>query len=57
MIDGLLKKLKQTVGNNYKIVATGGYAELICKGIEQKVTIIDPDLTIKGLNILGAENN
>ena len=46
---------EELVGKGTKIVLAGGYAELISKYVSG--TIIDPNLCLKGLNILVQEKN
>jgi len=53
MIDGILNKLKNKQCKDYQVIATGGYAKLISKNMEQKVDIVDSELTLKSLNIIG----
>ena len=53
MIHGILGALKKELpGGDAHIVATGGDAEWIIAGMEEKV-IIDPDLTLHGLRLVG----
>jgi type III pantothenate kinase len=51
MLSGLIKRLQQEY-KNAQVIATGGYAELLCKSMPD-VDIIDPDLTIKSLYYIG----
>jgi type III pantothenate kinase len=44
---GLKKKLK--------VVATGGYAELIAAGLPE-ISVVQPELTLEGLRIIGGLN-
>ncbi len=53
MIEGILLKLKKKLNVNYKIIATGGYADLIAKKLEPSFDIIDKQLTLKSLNLIG----
>lgn len=53
LTEGILERLKNKLGKNYKVIATGGYANLITKGLKQKINIIDQDLTLKSLNYIG----
>jgi type III pantothenate kinase len=51
MCDGLVRRLKREVSEHAKVVATGGYAEMIvthCKSIDYT----DNNLTIDGLHLL-----
>ncbi len=51
MIDGILERLKQQLGPQTSAVATGGHAELIVQG-SRHLKEVDPDLTLKGLNLI-----
>lgn len=51
MLSGLIKRLKKEY-RNAQVIATGGYAELLCKSMPE-VDVIDPDLTIKSLYYIG----
>ncbi len=53
LVEGLLQRLQSQFGKHYKVIATGGYARLITQGLKQKIDIIDPELTLKSLNLLG----
>lgn len=53
LTEGVIGRLKEKLGNDYKIIATGGYAKMITKNIKQKIDIIDQDLTIKSLEYIG----
>ena len=51
LIKGMIKRFKEELDNNAKIIATGGLADIISKE-ENLFDIIDHDLTLKGLQIL-----
>jgi type III pantothenate kinase len=51
MLAGLIKRLKTEYPQSL-VIATGGYAELLCKEMSE-VDVIDPDLTIKSLYYIG----
>ena len=51
MVDGMVGRLKNKIGKKTKVIATGGYARLIAK-YASGIDIIDPDLTLKGLNLI-----
>lgn len=53
LTEGIISRLKEKFGSNYKIIATGGYAKMITKNIKQKIDIVDQELTIKSLNYIG----
>ncbi|MDC1541841.1 type III pantothenate kinase [Candidatus Pseudothioglobus singularis] len=47
-IDGLVNKIKQQVHREPKVIATGGFSELIAKDSET-IDVVDPYLTLNGL--------
>jgi len=51
MVEGMIKRFKAKLGQKAKVIATGGLSKLIASGTK-KIDIIDPDLTLKGLNII-----
>ncbi len=51
LIEGIVARIQQELGEKAKVVATGGYAELIAK----ETTVIDevnPNLTLTGLRLI-----
>ena len=53
LVDGMIQRIKKEFGSKMKVVATGGLAVLMaceCQLIDQ----VDPDLTLKGLQVLSA---
>ena len=55
MVEGMIKRFKAKLGQNAKVIATGGLSKLIASGTK-KIDIVDPDLTLKGLNIIYKES-
>ncbi|MBA32173.1 MAG: pantothenate kinase [Chloroflexi bacterium] len=51
LIKGMIKRFKEELGSNAKIIATGGLADIISKELNL-FDIIDHNLTLKGLQIL-----
>ena len=51
MVDGMIKRFKTELGSNAKVIATGGLSGIIASGTD-KIDIVDPDLTLKGLKIV-----
>ncbi len=51
MVEGMIKRFKVKLGRGAKVIATGGLSKLIASGT-RKIDIVDPDLTLKGLNII-----
>lgn len=48
LVEGMIARFKKKLGVRTKVIATGGYAELIGK-YARGIDIIDEDLTLKGL--------
>lgn len=51
IVKGFIQDIKKFYGLPFKVVATGGQASMICKGLDC-VDIIDEDLTLKGINMI-----
>ena len=51
LVEGLVARLRQELGGKAKVVATGGYAELIAKETTV-IDVVDPDLTLTGLRLI-----
>ena len=49
LINNIIKKITLKWKKNYKIILTGGYANLFKKIIKKK-TIVDQNITIKGIS-------
>lgn len=56
LIREILNEVRAELGGNPIIYATGGDAELIGKGIDD-IDIIDQDLTMRGIQAIGAYNH
>lgn len=56
LIREILSELRRELGGTPTILATGGDAELIGKGISD-IDIIDQDLTMKGIQVIGQANH
>jgi type III pantothenate kinase len=56
LIREILTEVRRELGGTPKIFATGGDAELIGKGIND-IDIIDQDLTMKGIQVIGTSNH
>jgi type III pantothenate kinase len=52
LVEGILYRLKKQMAQA-TVIATGGYARLICQDLNESIDIIDPDLTLKSLRIIG----
>lgn len=55
MIDGMVERIKEEVGEDLSVYITGGYAPLILPYCKQKM-ILDKDLVLKGLNVIYKKN-
>ena len=55
MIDGLLIRLRDKYGKSLPAIATGGLAGLFAVHVPG-ITMVDPDLTMKGLVEIYARN-
>ena len=51
LVDGLVKRMKKEFSSRARVVATGGWAELIASE-SKTIDEIDPFLTLKGLEII-----
>lgn len=56
LVDGLVRRMKEEVGTNPKVVATGGPASLIADESET-IDEVSPDLTLEGLRIIYLRNH
>ena len=55
MIDGMVERIKNEVGEELSVYITGGYAPVILPYCKQKMTL-DKNLVLKGLNIIYRKN-
>jgi len=55
-MEGIIHRMKNEMGNNPKVIATGGLAELVAVD-SKSVDVIDKELTLKGLMIINARIN
>lgn len=53
-VDGLVGRMRRELGSSARVVATGGYAELIAP-LTESIEVVDPYLTLNGLSILWHE--
>ena len=49
LIDCLINSIEEFIGKKMKIIATGGYAQLLSSAV-QKIDYVDMQLTLKGIN-------
>ncbi len=55
MVDGMLERMKKELGENAKVVATGGQAQLVAKG-SKYIEHTDEFLTLTGLRLIWEKN-
>ncbi|MFA5927880.1 MAG: type III pantothenate kinase [Candidatus Margulisiibacteriota bacterium] len=55
LVEGMIERMRPVIGKKVKVIATGGYAKMICAHIPQ-VDRIDELLTLKGLLIIAKAN-
>ncbi|MBI1885387.1 MAG: type III pantothenate kinase [Chloroflexi bacterium] len=51
LIEGIVARFKDELGDGAKVIGTGGYAELIAKETSV-IDVVNPDLTLEGLRII-----
>lgn len=50
LIEGMSRRMKQELGEDAKVIATGGISEILAE--EDVFDVLDPALTLKGLNLI-----
>ena len=55
MVEGLIGRLRRDYGAHLPVIATGGLAPLFADHVAS-ISIVDPDLTLKGLVRIHAQN-
>ena len=55
MVDGMIDRINQEMGEELPVIATGGFASVIIPHCKHSVTL-DEELILKGLNILYQKN-
>lgn len=51
LIEGMVARMQQELGEKAKVVATGGYAELLAKETSI-IDVVNPNLTLTGLRLI-----
>ena len=51
LIEGVVSRIQKELGDKAKVVATGGYAELLAKEA-RIIDVVNPDLTLVGLRLI-----
>jgi type III pantothenate kinase len=51
LVEGMLARVRKEMGEKPKVVATGGYAELIAR-VTDVIDVVSPDLTLIGLRLI-----
>ncbi|MCL6445057.1 MAG: type III pantothenate kinase, partial [Alicyclobacillus sp.] len=55
LVDGMVTRIREELDLPYRVVATGGWADLVAPGT-RVIDVIDPYLTLDGLNLLWQRN-
>jgi type III pantothenate kinase len=52
LVDGIVGRMKKEMASNPKVIATGGLARLM-KDISETIELLEPNLTLEGLKLIG----
>lgn len=52
LVDGMVRRIKKEMNSNPKVIATGGLSGLV-HGVAETIEVVEPDLTLEGLRIIG----
>jgi len=55
LVEGMVARIQRELGEKAKVIATGGYAELIARETTA-IDVVNPDLTLIGLRIIHSMN-
>ncbi len=55
LVEGIVARIQQELGEKAKVVATGGYSEIIAKETTA-INLVNPDLTLVGLRLIHLMN-
>jgi type III pantothenate kinase len=56
LIEGIVTRIRQEMDGKAKVVATGGYSNLLAQETKM-IDIVNPDLTLIGLRLIYQMNN
>lgn len=56
MVDGMVERIEKEKGIKCKVIATGGYAEIIAKA-SRRIERVEPNLTLLGLRLIWEMNS
>ena len=56
LIREILEEMRQELGGEPSIIATGGDSPLISSGLKE-IRILSPDLTLHGIRLIGQRNH
>jgi type III pantothenate kinase len=51
LIEGIVGRMKKEIGENSKVIGTGGYADLIARETDV-IDTVNQDLTLEGLRMI-----
>ncbi len=51
LIEGIVARVKKEIGENARVIGTGGYADIIAKETDV-IDVVDQDLTLQGLRMI-----
>ena len=51
LIEGIVGRMKKEIGENSRVIGTGGYADIIAKETDV-IDVVDQDLTLQGLRMI-----
>jgi type III pantothenate kinase len=55
LADGILRRMRTELGGDARVVATGGFAELLCAELDG-IEAIEPNLTLEGVRLIYERN-
>jgi type III pantothenate kinase len=55
LIEGIVERMKKELGEDAKVIATGGYAQIVAAETDV-IDTVDPNLTLNGLRMIHEMN-